>query len=183
MAYQRKLAAGETLRLFYTPERPDVGDRVSWHVNAMDDGGAPIEGGEVTLRIAAPSGRVDRIRLAEQPGEWGLYSGASTLDEAGTHRLTVHCRETARTLEAELSTAAVELERIGAPARPEVLEEIARLTRGASIAADGLAAALAELAALPPEPPRQRRLQLWSHPIWGAALVALWVGRKSAGMI
>ena len=187
MAYPRKMAAGDTLRLYYSPERPQVGDRVTWHVNAMDDGGAPVEGGGVSLRIESPSGRVDRIDLSEQPGEWGLYSASSPLREAGVQKLSVHCRATGRTLEAELAIEAVERERIGAPARPETLEELARLSDGRVIATESFEEALAGLAALPPAEPRLRRLELWSHPIWGGSLILLlgvfWVGRKRAGMI
>ena len=127
------------------------------------------------------------MRLSEQPGEWGLYSGSSPLREPGTHRITVHCRETGRSLETELTITAIEQERIGAPARPEVLAEIARWTRGSVIEEDRFEEVVTRLQALPPAEPLRRRLQLWSHPIWGAVIIALlgvfWVGRKWSGMI
>jgi len=47
------------------------------------------------------------------------------------------------------------------------------------------ATAAAAIAALPEPAPEERRVQLWAHPLWTAALIALmgifWAGRKAAG--
>ena len=81
----------------------------------------------------------------------------------------------------------VAAERVGRPARPEVLEEIARVTRGKVIAADKLDEVVRSLAELPDPPPSVRRVQLWSHPALAAGLVVLlgvfWVGRKAIGLV
>ena len=78
-------------------------------------------------------------------------------------------------------------ERIGRPARPEVLEEIARVTRGKVIDPDKLDQVVRSLSDLPDPQPSIRRVQLWSHPIPAALLVFLlgvfWVGRKVVGLI
>ena len=80
----------------------------------------------------------------------------------------------------------VAAERVGRPARPEVLEELARVTRGKVIEADKLDEVVRSLAELPEPPPSVRRVQLWSHPALAAALVVLlgvfWVGRKVIGL-
>ena len=72
-------------------------------------------------------------------------------------------------------------------ARPEVLEEVARVSRGKVIEANKLEDVLKTLAELPDPPPSVRRVQLWSHPALAAGLVALmgvfWVGRKLTGLI
>ena len=78
-------------------------------------------------------------------------------------------------------------EGIGRPARPEVLAEIAQVTRGQPVPVDELASLLESLAALPEPAPEIRRLQLWSHPAVAAAVVGLlgvfWIGRKWQGLV
>ncbi|MDB5390157.1 MAG: hypothetical protein JWM11_5803, partial [Planctomycetaceae bacterium] len=78
-------------------------------------------------------------------------------------------------------------ERIGRPARPEVLEEIARVTRGKLVDPDKIDQILNSLAELPDPPPAVRRVQLWSHPAMALGLIFLfgvfWVGRKTVGLI
>ena len=66
-----------------------------------------------------------------------------------------------------------EIERLGRAARPEVLAEIARVTRGQVIEPARLELVLQSLAALPEPPPDVRRLQLWSHPVTIILMVTL----------
>ena len=79
------------------------------------------------------------------------------------------------------------IERVGKPARPEVLEEIARVTNGKVLTADDLDEVLRSVASLPEPPVAIRRTSLWSHPITVGAMVVLlgafWVGRKAGGLI
>ncbi len=76
---------------------------------------------------------------------------------------------------------------LAAPLRPEVLEEIARVTRGKVIRPDRLEEVVASLAALPDPPAAVRRVQLWCHPAVMGLLVTLlgifWVGRKAIGLV
>ena len=78
-------------------------------------------------------------------------------------------------------------EGIGKAARPEVLAEIAQVTRGKVVRPDEIAGLVASLAALPDPPPAVRRLQLWSHPLVALSLVTLlglfWIGRKRQGLV
>ena len=71
--------------------------------------------------------------------------------------------------------------------RQEVLEEIARVTRGRVVGVDKLNEVVRSLADLPDPPPSVRRVQLWSHPALAGSLVLLmgvfWVGRKVIGLI
>jgi hypothetical protein len=78
-------------------------------------------------------------------------------------------------------------EGIGKAARPEVLAEIAQMTRGRMVRPEEIAGLVESLAALPDPPPAVRRLQLWSHPLVAATLVGLlglfWIGRKRQGLV
>jgi hypothetical protein len=79
----------------------------------------------------------------------------------------------------------VDLEKVGQPARPEVLEEMARVSRGRVIQPHQLADLIKEINALPEPRPMESRIALWSHWATVAALVALlgifWIGRKLNG--
>ena len=78
--------------------------------------------------------------------------------------MTLSCKQTGATLDASFFVQGAAIERVGRPARPEVLEEIARVTRGQVIEPARLEQVIQSLAALPEPPPAVRRLQLWSHP-------------------
>jgi hypothetical protein len=79
------------------------------------------------------------------------------------------------------------IEPVGKPARPEVLEEIARVTRGALFAPHELDKAVDYLAHLPEPPLAVRRVRLWGHPATVGCVILLlgtfWVGRKAVGLI
>ena len=64
MAYQRNMAKGETMRLFYSPDQPKLNQTLSLQANVMDKGGEPLTQGDVTARIVAPSGKVEVVKLA-----------------------------------------------------------------------------------------------------------------------
>ena len=116
-----------------------------------------------------------------------MFAATVTAREPGRHEVVLGCRETGDTLEASFFVQGSAGEGIGRPARPEVLAEIAQVTRGRLVAADELAALVESLAALPESPPEIRRLQLWCHPVVAAALVGLlgvfWIGRKWQGLV
>ena len=102
--------------------------------------------------------------------------------------MTLISKQTNATLETSFFVQGVAAERLGKPARPEVLEEIARVTRGKVMEAGKLGDVVQSLALLPDPPPSvQARLQIWSHPAVAATLVALlgvfWVGRKMVGLV
>ena len=48
MAYQRNMAKGETMRLYYVPDQPKLNQTLSLHANVMEQSGEPLPGGEVT---------------------------------------------------------------------------------------------------------------------------------------
>ena len=76
---------------------------------------------------------------------------------------------------------------VGRPAQREILEEIAKITRGKLVEDGEIQKLIAEIAALPEPEPQVKRLRIWCHPAWVGSLVFLlgvfWVGRKMAGVI
>jgi hypothetical protein len=187
MAYRRNIAQGETMRLYYSPERPQVRQTLSVTANVMEPSGEPLSSGAVTLRAVSPSRRVETVRLKSTGGQWGAFSGRYTPTEPGEHQLTLFCKETDATLETTLYVQGVALEQIGKPSRPEVLEEIARVTRGQVLDLSRIDEVTGWLAAMPDPPASVRRISLWSHPATVSILIALatlfWIGRKGVGLI
>ena len=186
MSYQRNMAAGQRVRLFFNPERPEPGATVTLNANAFDANGAPLETGTVAIDLTAPDGRTQRIELRKNESAWGAYSGRFKVDLPGEWKI----RATAsgaedKPLETTLLAQGVEIEKTGQPARPEVLEEMARVSRGRIIQPAQLAELVKEITALPEPRPLESRIPLWSHWATLAALITLlaifWTGRKLNG--
>jgi len=187
MAYQRNMAKGETMRLYYSPDQPQMRQTMALNANVMEKSGEPLHNGDVTARIVAPSGKSETVRLTSGGDEWGAFAGRFTAEEPGNHDVTLSCKQTGATLQASFFVQGVANERIGRPARPEVLEEIARVTRAKMVDPDKIETVLNSLAELPDPLPSVRRVQLWSHPFAAFGLIFLfgvfWVGRKTVGLI
>jgi hypothetical protein len=186
MSYQRNMAAGQRVRLFFNPERPEPGASVTLNANAFDPNGAPLKEGTVAVDLTAPDGRAQRIELQKNDTAWGAFSGRFKVDLPGTWKL----RATAtgaedKPLETTILVQGTEIEKIGQPARPEVLEEMAKVSRGRVIQPAQLADLIREINALPEPRPQENRIPLWSHWATIAALVTLlgifWIGRKLNG--
>ena len=187
MAYQRNMAKGETMRLYHTPDQPQMGQTLSLNANVMEPSGEPLQQGEVAVRITAPSGQSETVRLTSAGDEWGQFSGRFTAEEPGRHELLLTCRETGARLEASFFVQGGAVERPGRPARLEVLEELARVTQGKILGADRVDEVVGFLSSLPEALPIVRRVPLWSHPVPAGALVTLlgifWVIRKFSGLV
>jgi len=187
MAYQRNMAKGETMRLYYVPDQPRTHQTLALHANVMGRGGEPLRGGDVSARVTAPSGKAEVVRFTSAGDEWGEYAAHFDAEEPGKHAVALFCKQTGATLDASFFVQGVAAERVGRPARPEVLEEVARVSRGRVLAVDKIDEVVRSLADLPDPPPSVRRVQVWSHPALAAALVTLlgifWVGRKAVGLV
>ncbi len=186
MSYQRNMAAGQRVRLFFNPERPEPGASLTLNANAFDPNGAPLKEGTVAVDLTAPDGRSQRIELQKNDSAWGAFSGRFKVDLPGAWKL----RATAtgaedKPLETTILVQGTEIEKIGQPARPEVLEEMAKVSRGRVIQPAQLADLIKEINALPAPRPLENRIPLWSHWATVAALVTLlgifWIGRKLNG--
>lgn len=186
MSYQRNMAAGQRVRMFFTPERPEPGATVTLKANAFDANGAPLKDGTVSVDITSPSGTTRRIELEKNESEWGAYSGRFKIDLPGEWKLRA-ITEGAPDLPTETTIIAqgVDIEKTGQPARPGVLEEISRVSRGRSILPDQLPDLIRDIDALPEPRPLENRIPLWSH--WATLVVLVfllgvfWAGRKLNG--
>ncbi len=83
MAYQRHMAQGESMRMFYTPEQPLVGQSVALTANVMDKSGEPLSNGQVSARVVAPSGKTETVRFTAGGKEWGEFHATYSPSEPG----------------------------------------------------------------------------------------------------
>jgi hypothetical protein len=186
MAYQRNMSQGEKMRLFYSPDRPVAGAVLTLNANVTSLSGEPLRDGAVIAQITAPSGKTSSVRLPPAGEDaWGLFTGTFTPAEPGEHHVRLSCAEAGSALDTTVSVQGTSREKLGQPARIEVLREIAQLTRGKLMESADPAAVVAAIAALPQPEPLERRVQLWAHPAWAGFLILLmgvfWAGRKAAG--
>jgi uncharacterized membrane protein len=189
MAYRRTMARGERMAFSFAPEQPQPGQAVALDARVARADGEPLSRGEVAARITAPSGAVETVRFVPPPGdgEWGVFAASFTPREPGRHEVRLSCRETGDALDASFHVQPAATEGIGRAARPEVLADVARITRGRVVPVGEVASILAALEDVPPPPPTIRRLRLWCHP--GAALLVVglsglfWALRKRQGLV
>jgi hypothetical protein len=186
MSYQRNMAAGQNVRLFFNPERPEPGATVTLNANAFDPNGAPLKEGRVTVDLSGPDGRTQRIDLQKNESAWGSFTGRFKVDLPGAWKLrAISTGAEDKPLDTTIIVQGVELEKVGQPARPEVLEELAKVSRGRAIQPGQLADLIREITALPEPRPLESRIPLWSHWATLTALIILlgtfWIGRKLNG--
>ncbi len=188
MAYQRNMAQGELMRLFYSPDRPQTGEVLTLNANAMSSGGEPLQNATVIVQLVSPSGKPQSVRLSPAGEDsWGLFTGRYTPPEPGEYQVILTCKENGAMLETTLSVQGSVQETIGKPVRMEVLKEIAQVTGGEVLESPDAKEILDAIGGLPEPEPTIRRMQIWSHWAWGAMLLGLlttfWVGRKIAGVL
>ncbi|PAW71573.1 MAG: hypothetical protein B9S30_00445 [Verrucomicrobiia bacterium Tous-C5FEB] len=186
MSYQRNMATGKRVRVFFNPERPQPGDTVTLNANAFELDGSPLRDGGVSVDLTSPDGRSQRLSLEKLESTWGSFSGRFKVDQPGTWKLRVtNHNDESNPLETSLIAQGSEIEKTGQPARPEVLEEITRITRGRIIQPDQIPSLINEIKALPQPRPIISRTPLWSHWVTLVALVTLlatfWIARKLSG--
>jgi uncharacterized membrane protein len=188
MAYQRNMAKGESMRFYFSPDTPSIGQTLSLRANVMQTSGEPLAQGDVTARIESPSGKTQSIKLAAGGSEsWGSFEGRYETTEPGNHKVTLLCKQTAESLQTSFFVQGVSKERVGQAARPKVLEELARLTGGKTLSLQQPDQWIDAIRMAPQPPSTIRRIPLWSHPWLVALMVALlsafWIGRKAIGLI
>jgi hypothetical protein len=189
MAYRRNMAKGERMSLSFTPEQPQLGQSLALDARVAQASGEPLSRGDVAARITAPSGAVETVRFAPPAGEgeWGVFAATFKPREPGRHDVQLSCKETGDTLDASFFVQGSTAEGIGRAARPEVLAEIAQVTKGRLVRPGEIASIIESLAKLPEPPPSVRRLQLWCHPLAAMSIVGLlglfWVMRKRQGLV
>ncbi len=186
MSYQRNMAAGQQLRVFYTPERPSPGDSVTLSANAFDKNGAPLNDGKVAINLTSPQGSSRMIELIKDDNSWGSFRGRFLIDAPGAWKLTANIvGDDAKPVSTTILAQTIDLEKTGQPARPEVLEELSRIAKGRMISPQALENLIKEINALPEPRPLENRIPLWHHWITITFLITLlalfWIFRKLSG--
>ena len=187
MSYQRKMAEGEKLRLFYTPENPVAGLTLTLNANAYDSFGVPLANGQVVVDATLPDGRTRRMEMTPNPEGPGSFHGTLALKTPGEHVLTATCPQNGDTVTTKFQVQGEPVERTGQPARPAVMADIARITHGAMADPGDIPALVEKISRLPRPAPAIQIIPIWSHWGWGLAVVGLftafWIGRKAVGTI
>jgi uncharacterized membrane protein len=186
MAYQRNMARGENIRLFYAPDRPRTGGSITLNANVITRSGEPLRDGAVIAQIVSPAGRTNSIRLISAGDEaWGLFTSTFTPTEPGDYQIRLSSADAEESIDTVINVQGSSKEKIGYPARPDILAEISQLTRGQLLKDPTPAAILAAIRDLPQPDPIQQRLLLWAHPLWIGFIILLlaifWISRKAAG--
>ena len=189
MAYQRNMAGGDALRLFYSPDRPKTGQALTLNANAMSISGEPLQSGNVTVQIVAPTGNTNSVKLSATSSEdqWGLFSGFFVPEENGLHQVTVSCAESGAQIQTSISVQGLEREQVGKPVDATSLKEIALVTRGELVSADKAAGLIESIQQLKSPEAQIKRLRIWANPVLAGVILCLlscfWIGRKLVGMI
>jgi hypothetical protein len=188
MAYQRNMAKGESIRFYYSPDQPNVGQAIALKANVMSNSGEPLTNGEVTAKVEAPSGKVEVVRLQSAGAEsWGLFEGRYPTKEPGLHQVVIASRETGGKLDASFFVQGTSQERVGLAAKPKILEELSKVSRGETVLVDRLSTLMQLVGQVPDPPSMVKRWQLWAHPwmmtVLATLLTVFWIGRKWIGML
>ncbi|QQL43793.1 VWA domain-containing protein [Sulfuriroseicoccus oceanibius] len=187
MSYQRKMAEGESLRLFMNPANPEPGTTLTLNANAYDANGVPLTRGEVIVDVTAPNGAVRRIEMTPSAGGFGAFFSTLRLDEPGEHTFTASTPSTGESVTTTVHVQGGNREQPGQPARPDVLDQISRITGGSVAAPEELPALIRELGQLKPKPPVVRTTALQFTWWWLALFIVcasgFWIARKWDGKI
>lgn len=186
MAHQRHLSQDNGVRLFYTPTKPKRQDTVTFSAAILDKLGSPIGKANATLTLTSPDGTRDSIQLTPANSEWGVLSGKFQFLSSGTYKLELNAEEAGRRLSTLMEVSAPEIERTGAPAKFQILREIASLTGGRIGTTEDLDAIVSAIRLLPEQREVQARARLWCQPFLGSLILTLlsvlWAGRKFCGL-
>lgn len=187
MSYQRNMAAGERVRLFFSPERPKPGESVFISANAFTTEGAPLAEGSVSVDLVRPDGTSRRIELeTEKDATWGAFKGKFKVDQPGIWTLKAFVSgDEASAVETKIISQTDPIEKTGLPARLDVLKEMATVSQGKVVTANQLEDLVNEINALPEPKPLVSSMKLWAHWLSPLILIILlaifWVGRKLNG--
>jgi len=180
------MAAGERVRLYFTPERPLPGEIVTVNANAFQENGAPLEKGSVLIDLTAPDGSVRRFELAKEDGTWGSFTGRFKVTMPGDWIIAARTSESEEgAVKTRIIAEGAQIEKTGHPARPDVLAELSRVSRGRVVEASQLGILAQEIYDLPEPRPQVIPESQWDKWYVAAGLMGLlaifWIGRKLNG--
>lgn len=187
MAHRRNLSEKEGIRLSFSPENPEAGQRVYLQSSILNRAGFPLEATRVKARLEAPDGVVEHISLDKVEGGWGVFEGWFQSTMSGSHKISIDLPAQGRQLETLLQIRNPSLEKIGQPARRNVLAGLAQISGGNVGGFNELENLLNEMKSVPEPKEELRTTRLWSHPYWGGFILFLlsvyWIGRKLTGFV
>ncbi|WP_147866495.1 hypothetical protein [Stieleria maiorica] len=185
MAYQRNMAVGQTMRLSYRPDQPQLGETVTLRASVMTSNGAPSQADVATVEFVSPSGVSELVKLERQDSQWGVFVAQTQLDQSGVYTATLRHPTEASTVAARIAVQGRAGEQLGRPARWDIMREVARVGRGQTFMSNQIPKLVDRLNRLPPDPSTTRRIQWWNHPAVLSAMIAgltlFWIARKWAG--
>lgn len=186
MAHRRHLAEADGARLVYSPENPELGDEISLQLMlpAASAGGGD---GTVFSTLKEPDGTLSRLAFRKVEGGWGVYESSWKSRQTGDHVLSLDPKVTGADWSTSLNVRDPGAEKVGRPARPDVLRDLSQLTGGRSGGISSLNEMIEAISLLPEPQAIEQRVRLWASPWWGACLLSLlalyWILRKWAGLI
>jgi hypothetical protein len=187
MAHRRNLSEKEGIRLSFSPENPQAGDRVFLQASVLNRAGFPLEADTVQARLTTPDGTIQQLKLQRVEGGWGVFEGDFISTLHGDHTVSMDFPAQGRSLETTIEIRSPVLEKIGQPARRRVLASLADTTGGMTATFTELEKLVETMTAVPEPEEELRRTRLWAHPLWGGFLLLLlsvyWIGRKLSGMV
>jgi hypothetical protein len=187
MAHQRHLSHDEGIRVFFTPEQPTRGEKVFLHATVFDKDGFPLNEGPVFATIKSASGKMERTSLTPEPGGWGVFKGSFNPTEGGVYDISVRSDIAGREITTPIEVQAPHREKLGQPAKVNVMREISGITGGKWGSTDDLASIVRDIRTLEKPRPLEDRNRLWCHPAWLGLVVAMlavyWTTRKLFGVV
>ncbi len=94
MAYQRNMAKGETMRLYYSPDQPQLHQTITLNANVMEQSGEPLAKGDVTPASSPPPAKPKLSACAAQGDEWGASPATSPPTSPASTTVTLSCKQT-----------------------------------------------------------------------------------------
>jgi len=187
MAHQRHLSESEGMRLSYSPETPQVGDTIFLQASVADAYATTTGDERVAGKLISPSGRAEQFGFSAVPGGWGVFKSSFAPTEGGKYKVQVVSERDGRKLETEIAVTQPVREKQGQPVNMQILREISGITYGTSAGYEALNEIVKQISALPEPQPTEKRIRIWSNPLWGGfillLLVVYWVGRKLSGLV
>ena len=187
MAHRRNLAEKEGIRLSFSPENPEAGDKVYLQASILNRAGFPLEAVKINARLEFPDGSVELIEMKKVEGGWGVFEGWFQSALSGPHSISINIPNQGRELKTELQVRSPSLEKVGQPAKRSVLAGLSQISGGQVGGFNELENIITAMKSVPEPEEELRKTRLWAHPYWGGFILLLlsvyWIGRKLTGFV
>ncbi len=187
MAHKRHMAHKQGIRVFYTPENPEINETVFFNVNVFTRAGFPVSEDKLTAVLSAEGVPSEQLVLTPVKDGWGVYKGNFLPRTHGTYTLAIDSAKTGQHFSTQINVRTKTIETVGYPARFKPLQHIARISNGLYFSADSLDQTVKRIQALPTEVFIERRLRLWAEWWWALSVILIlalfWTARKIYGTI